>query len=322
MRNAPFSGCPDNEGVMRHTLRALATVFLLFTWSAAHAYDEGTHRSIAEQATRPAGSKFDQVLKDALGLAAGINQTFPGQTVQELRSVTELIGDGAFSEDVPVFRSFNHFHNPLIDPWDNAGLRAFSIFGLSTIRGQSSALWQQNAAQDTSTVFIFPLPLASGGGNWSWRDARQRYLEALTRPRKEDTETEPGRDRAFGELFENLGHLTHLVQDAFVPAHARNDAHPPRVRPDWYERWVENERVKEVPPGQPGLFTNLLNATPKGPDSAIFTLTGNAGAPVPVARLIDTDTFTSLDTTDAGLVKVFDVRFAVDEDGVWRIERF
>ena len=26
--------------------------------------------------------------------------------------------------------------------------------------------------------------------------------------------------------------------------------------------------------------------------------------------------------TDAGLVKVFDVRFAVDEDGVWRIERF
>ena len=26
--------------------------------------------------------------------------------------------------------------------------------------------------------------------------------------------------------------------------------------------------------------------------------------------------------TDAGLVKVFDVRFAVDEDGLWRIERF
>ena len=307
---------------MRHAAALVILLILGAGGGSAVAYDSDTHGALATKSASAEVSALDGFLKRDLGLSDGITRQFPGITRATRRRIDQLIGDGAFSEDVPVFRSFNHFHNPLIDPWDNAGLRAFSIFGLSTIRGQSSALWQQNAAQDTSTVFIFPLPLASGGGNWSWRDARQRYLEALTRPRKEDTETEPGRDRAFGELFENLGHLTHLVQDAFVPAHARNDAHPPRVRPDWYERWVENERVKEVPPGQPGLFTNLLNATPKGPDSAIFTLTGNAGAPVPVARLIDTDTFTSLDTTDAGLVKVFDVRFAVDEDGVWRIERF
>ena len=279
---------------MRHASALAVLLVLIWGGGIAVAYDPDTHRALATKSASAKVSALDQLLRLELGLTDGIGTQFPGVTFAARRQVDQLIGDGAFSEDVPRHRSLNHFHNPLIDPWDNAGLQAFSILGFATVRGQSSVLWQQNEAQDTSSVFIFPLPLASGGGNWSWRDARQRYLAALTRPRKEDAETEPGRDRAFGELFENLGHLTHLVQDAFVPAHARNDAHPPRVRPDWYEKWVENERVKEVPPGQPGLFTSLLNEKPKGPDSAIFTPTGNTRAPVPVARLIDTDTFSPL----------------------------
>lgn len=273
---------------MRHAA-ALVALLVLIGSGTAIAYDAQTHRELATKAASAEVSKLDQILRRELGLTDGIRKDFPGLTMATPRRVEQLIGDGALSEDVPPHRSLNHFHNPLIDPWDNAGLRAFSIFGMSTVRGQSSALWQQNEEQDTSTVFVFPLPLASGGGNWSWQDARQRYLAALTRPRKEDTETEPGRDRAFGELFENLGHLAHLVQDAFVPAHARNDAHPPGVRPDSYERWVQETRRD-----RPGLFTTLLSATPKLPNLAIFTSTGNTLAPVPVARLIDTDTFSPL----------------------------
>ena len=169
--------------------RVLAQLLLLLVCASrtADAYDPQTHREIARRSASAGLPKVDQILKLDLGLSAGIGTVFPGITERQLRTVDELIGDGAFSEDIPPFRSLNHFHNPLLDPWDNAGLRAFSIFGLPTVNGQSSALWQQNDAQDTSTVFIFPLPLASGGGNWSWRDARQRYLAALTRPRKDAT---------------------------------------------------------------------------------------------------------------------------------------
>jgi hypothetical protein len=33
-------------------------------------------------------------------------------------------------------------------------------------------------------------------------------------------------ERRLADTFDTLGHLTHLVQDASVPAHTRNDAHP------------------------------------------------------------------------------------------------
>src|SRR3990170_6001283 len=264
-------------------------VFILISGGgAAIAYEPGTHERLAIRSAAPSVSLLDQILKQELGLIDGIKTPFPGTARRTLQRVEDLIGDGARFEDFPSWRALNLFHNPLVEPWDEAGLRTFSIFGLPLVRGQSSTLWQQNPNQPWTFVFT-PVPLPSLGGQWSWQDARRRYLEALTRPRKEDTETEPGRDRAFGELFENLGHLTHLVQDAFVPAHARNDAHPPGVRPDWYERWVQETRRD-----RPGLFTTLLSATPKRPDLAIFTLTGNARAPVPVARLINTAPFSPL----------------------------
>ncbi|MEK7219618.1 MAG: hypothetical protein AAB253_00365, partial [candidate division NC10 bacterium] len=220
-----------------------------------------------------------------MGFSRGIDEVFLGRSERRPRTIQQLIGDGALFEDIPARRALNHFHNPLVDPWDEAGLQAFSLLGVATVRGQSSVLWQQNQAQDSSVVFT-PLPLASGGGDWSWQDARRHYLDALTRPRWEDSGDQPGRDRAFADMFEALGHLTHVVQDATVPAHVRNDAHPPLVRPDWYEKWVEDTRVRS-----PARFSELLNAPPVRPASSIFTETRNPRAPVPMARLIDADTF-------------------------------
>ncbi|HKZ75234.1 MAG TPA: hypothetical protein VJ259_01080, partial [Actinomycetota bacterium] len=270
-------------------------VFILISGGgAAIAYEPGTHERLAIRSAAPSVSLLDQILKQELGLIDGIKTPFPGTARRTLQRVEDLIGDGARFEDFPSWRALNHFHNPLVEPWDEAGLRTFSIFGLPLVRGQSSTLWQQNPNQPWTFVFT-PVPLPSLGGQWSWQDARRRYLDALTRPGKEDTETEPGRDRAFGELFETLGHLTHLVQDAFVPAHARNDAHPPGLRSDWYEMWVERARTD-----LPGKFSALLNATPKGPAPSIFTATGNERAPVPVARLIDTDTFRPPSTSVLG----------------------
>ena len=132
---------------MRHGAALVVLLVLVgSSWSAV-AYDPDTHRAVAKKSASAEVSALDQLLKRELGLTDGIGAQFPGTTEATRRQVDDLIGDGARSEDVPFFRSFNHFHNPLIDPWDNAGLRAFSILGFSLLRGQSSALWQQNEAR-------------------------------------------------------------------------------------------------------------------------------------------------------------------------------
>ncbi|TAK10127.1 hypothetical protein EPO44_00405 [bacterium] len=215
---------------MKGTVNFLVLVLLIVNCSALDAYDPVTHREIAHRAARPPVSSVDDVLKSELGLKEGIQETFPGISEAGQRTVEQLIGDGALFEDVPNTRSLNHFHNPL-RPWGEAGLRTFSVLGVPLLRGQSSVLWQQNTSQDTTFVST-PVPLLSGGGNWSWQDARRHYLNALTHPNKLD------RDTAFANTFEALGRLTHLPQDASVPAHVRNDLHPrPLGNPDWTEGW-------------------------------------------------------------------------------------
>lgn len=309
-------------------------VFVLLTTSSCplNAYDQATHREIAQRATVPTISSLDQILKGELGLSEGIRETFPGISEPGLRSLQQLIGDGAFFEDVPGRRSLNHFHNPLVSPWDDAGLRTFSILGVPLIRGQSLVLWQQNPSQD-STFVLTPVPLLSGGGNWSWQDARRHYLNALTRTRKEDIEREdgqkePGRDSAFAETFEALGRLTHLLQDATVPAHVRNDPHaefsifgvdiPLISNPDGYERHVSRLRGGARNSPARNLFESLVNQPPKRPSFSIFASTGNLQAPVPVARLIDTDLFGGLNSevltnTDLGIAEYTNGNFLSDD---------
>lgn len=277
---------------MRRATSVLLFIFLLSSIGIIDAYEPETHREIARRSAsiQPLSSNqmsLDDILKSELGFRAGLETRFPGITVRTLRRVGELIGDGALSEDIPSFRSLNHFHNPLIDPWDNAGLQAFSIFGIPVVRGQSATLWQQNADQDGSPVFM-PLPVASGGGNWSWQDARRRFHEALTNPTKDDSPDRKGRDTAFGELFEALGHLSHLIQDASVPAHVRNDPHLIR---DGYERHVHRLQQAPAASGRRARFDAWLNRAPVRPPDTIFGPTGHPQAPVPIARLIDTNLF-------------------------------
>lgn len=263
---------------MRKTIAGLIFLLTISRSITLNAYDAATHGAIAQQTAQPSVASLDQILKNNLGLSRGIKETFPGLSRPGPRTVDQLIGDGAEFEDIPDARVLNHFHNPLASQWEEAGLRAF----LGTVRGQSSVLWQQNTNQNLSLVFM-PAPFPSLGGNWSWQDARKRYLDALT------GETKERRDQAFADTFLGLGHLIHLVQDASVPAHVRNDAHLPILNPDWYEDWVEQTREE-----RPSLFQSLLGGTPLRPSLSIFTATGATQAPVPIARLLDSDKFLGL----------------------------
>ncbi|MGE5218856.1 MAG: hypothetical protein ACM3SP_17815 [Chloroflexota bacterium] len=255
---------------MARWLKALLVVVLVGDLNCVlYGYDVETHGAIARRAAEVAVSTLDKALKENLGLNDGVREKFPNSNVPN-ENVQELIGDGARFEDDPSRRVLNHFHNPL-QPWGQAGL-TLPLLGQ---RGQSSILWGQNPNQDP-------------GDKWSWLDARKKYLQALTAPSKLT------RDESFAGLFRSLGQVAHLVQDATVPAHVRNDAHPclpilftplcPPINPDWYEDWAERNRTQ---------ITVFTGFEPIKPSASIFTPTADTQAPVPVARLIDTDRFQS-----------------------------
>jgi hypothetical protein len=226
------------------------------------AYEPDTHRAIAFRAAQPTASTLHDVMRSELGIEEGVARTFLGLTVPD------LIGEGAAGEDTPRPRVLNHFHNPLL-AWDSAGLQ------VGTQLGQSSILWQQNPAQNQSL---------GGGGNWSWHDARQRYWNALTGTTAGGGSTREQRDRALAETFLTLGHLTHFIQDASVPAHTRNDQH---LVVDGYETWTDRARLG-TPPADAALFLQYLTQAPVVPPRTIFT-PGRPEAPLPIARLIDAD---------------------------------
>ncbi|HWC04414.1 MAG TPA: hypothetical protein VHF87_16785 [Methylomirabilota bacterium] len=186
--------------------------------------------------------------------------------------------NGAAEEDLPEPRVVHHFHNPLAPSWAEAGLT------VGLLQWISSNVWQQQPSQSTAPG------VRNGPGNWAWPDARERFYRALTA-------TAPGeREAGFADLFRTLGQTMHVVQDASVPAHTRNDPHL-RLRfgsivlyhdPDGYERYVDTLA------SNPATFAALLGLLPTVlPAEGIYGPVGissrvdRASAPVPVSALID-----------------------------------
>lgn len=219
--------------------------------SHASAYSALVHREISGVAAQR--SKVGETLERQYGLAGGLNNRIGN------RSIAQRIAEGGELEDSPQLRALNHFHNPL-RPWAQAG----------GILGQSSIYWQQNPNQ------LF------GSGTWSWPVARRRFFDFLTLP------TQSERDAALADTARALGQMMHLIQDAAAPPHVRNDAH---LVHDGYEARVEELRGGGETSPERQRFLQYLSADPIFPSASILTPTGDARAPVPVARLIDRDTY-------------------------------
>jgi hypothetical protein len=261
----------------------IGSLFLL-AWgaSSARALDERTHVLVNKQA---AGSPDTHTfVRDSLELPKGLDTvvTDPNGTSKPM---VDWLGEGGKQEDSPHCRSARHFHDPL-QPWETAGLRTFNplitvpCWGFSF---PSSNYWAQEANQ---TI----------GGQAAWQDARRSYLRALTDP-------VPGhREGAFADTFRILGQQMHLVADASVPEHVRNDPHMLEgvVRTvgttgyGSYEYWVSDQHPT---PAAERAFIDTYLSKPFAVDSAILRRpTNDAHAPVAVARLIDTDTYRGLGT--------------------------
>ena len=165
----------------------------------AEGFDDRAHISLTRRATQL--STLDNFLKATLPFEFfdGLNEPiFNGS------SVAKLVEDGAFDEDrLILWRPRHHFHNPRLT-WGEAGWRTppFPSFSLAIHRSSGVRM-----------------KIKRVGGKHSWKDARDSYFQALT------ATTDSERRRLYAGTFKSLGHLIHLVQDAAVPSHTRNDTH-------------------------------------------------------------------------------------------------
>ena len=222
-------------------LTVLLMISLSFDIHGIWAYDnEYTHKYINEMATEK--SQIENYLKTSLGINKGIYEEINGQYIWQ------WIRDGGFEEDEPELRCVQHFHNP-IEAWEAAGLSSFF---------QSMVYWAQTPEPEDLTIF---------SNKYSWQMARIYYNNALLEGSKED----------LAIMFRSLGQLMHLISDASVPAHVRNDSHSSG---DPYEDWVENnpDIIKSF-----GAFSV---------DKAIFDLAvQDTEVPSPISALWDHDEY-------------------------------
>ena len=247
--------------------------------SSIAALNVSTHRLVNIAAADT--PEFDSRVREFVGLSSGSNSELTGSDGRR-RNVLEWLGQGGEREDDGLLangRFHNHFHNPF-KPWSESGLHA--------LRHQSSSIhWMQDPAQ-------------SPGGNWTWRRARQLYLQALTAPDAN------AREEAAADMFRALGQIMHLVVDASVPEHTRGDAHPfgtlwrealKRRRAGNYEYWVSDQHTRAndtATAAAEAEFRARYLSSPVGFDPAVFAIPPPAGetlARVPVARLIDADKY-------------------------------
>ncbi len=286
---------------MRNKSFIFVTTFIIISIMSSQSFSlkEDTHQAINEHVAQNTIGSFslNNYLMDNLGLMKGVKEELNGVDTEGKKvkkRIFKWLGYGGFQEDRPgewydyvlgkPTRSVNHFHNPLIENWDDAGLDDWVLFFHYT--GQSSVLWSQNPDQD---------PDQNLGDEWSWPDAREYYYIALTGRDFTGSEVsllpdeteEAKRERYFADTFRGVGQLMHLIEDASVPEHVRNDIHIL----DAYEAAVERFRTDE--PTYGSLWDDLI-ANPITFDESILDITStHPSAPVPVSRIIDTDLYIS-----------------------------
>ena len=219
-------------------LKNVLILFLIFqSYHFSYALNPNTHEDINEYIARNTmnGFSLELYLRNSLGFEKGITTSFNSLEVwQWLRA-------GGEYEDIPAWylpyvRSLNHFHNPFTEE----GLKNNCSLNLCL----SSTIWM-----------LMPVGLQSPTtltGNYSWYDVKNYYYLALTSADRDV------RSHNFAQTFRGLGQVMHLIEDASVPAHARDDAHLFNN----YETWVGNNvDINNLPSYGATFFNGIINNT-------------------------------------------------------------
>lgn len=182
-------------------LSLLIFIFLLFFNRVVYPYDNRyVHQNINENAALQSTQLYSAL--KTLGFRGNAAKDILENNIVYGQKIKFWFHEGANLEDETDCRSKFHFHDPT-KSWDTAGLSSIVIdtFCLDDTH-RSSLVW----AQDT-------------GNLWTWQKARQHYHDALTNPDRNM------REQNLAYTFRSLGQVMHLISDASVPAHARNDIH-------------------------------------------------------------------------------------------------
>ncbi len=130
------------------------------------------------------------------------------------------IMQGSVDEDSPGTRALNHFYDPI----NNKAMKG----------GVTSKIWAQSTEKQASLsksqagLFNLLRDYFSFGSDFSWDRAIYEYVYG-------------DRQRA----MKSLGHILHLIEDASVPAHTRNDAHPPILDSVFHQRSIYENWAKK-----------------------------------------------------------------------------
>lgn len=224
-----------------------------------YAYDnEKVHQLINENASLRS-SNFITTMK-VLGFTGNSPSEIIELNVVNGKKIKDWFRDGAKEEDIPLVRSYYHFHDPT-KAWDKAGLDDY-VLGILHVTGDSSVLWTQNPDQKyiASDGTVYDV-----NGTWSWPKARDYYYQALISTDK------TLREQNLAFAFRALGQTMHLLADSAVPEHVRNEEHAF----GWhYEKWCEQN-------------STTLNATATVID---YSITNNSliSGLVPITNFWDT----------------------------------
>jgi hypothetical protein len=239
-------------------------LFVLLTISESYAYDNKlVHQAINTQAVQHS-QQFVTTMK-SLGFVGNLPKEIIELNFINNRQIKEWFLEGGKAEDEPVTRTFNHFHDPT-KVWEQAGFSGL-------FSGCSSLLWAQNSC-------------SSANDKWSWQKAREYFYTALT------TDISATRDQNFADTFRALGQQIHLLSDASVPEHTRNDPH---VFPGTYETWCKRNVDK-------------LNTTATAVDYAITNNSLVSGL-APISNFWDTFPPAGTTTTPRGLAEYTNFNF-------------
>src|SRR4030042_6378772 len=250
--------------VIKHLFELFVILISFIASLNIYACEGSTHYAINQYIAEHiiGGFSLDEYIKSQLGFIERVTtvfKQFEGQNIDGAPPTISIwLGHGGRMEDDPIIRTRHHFHNPL-KTWNEAGL----IYG--TTVGRSSIIWAQSEYQIS-------------GGSFSWQNVRNYFYLALT------SKYQSGRGYNFAETFRGLGQLMHLISDASVPEHSRNDQHAFQFT---YERWVDQFRQNDLT-----IFNQWLSNTIRyGYDKSVLEITPDLLAPVPIARIVDTDKY-------------------------------
>jgi len=186
----------------------------MFLLTSASAYRNVVHRTISEYATENS-QKYRSVMED-LGLW--------DQGEIKSKSLLWWIQRGAVWEDGFQWNwgniLFCHFHNPITDQGYTLPSGTEVAQSLITRANDATNEWSYEMAK------MFYYAALTGDNNeiadiftHVRDDMIPDYITRQTNMNKED------RDQYFAWMLQALGHTLHLIQDASVPAHTRNDFH-------------------------------------------------------------------------------------------------